>query len=291
MRRNLWKVAWAVVMLAISSPLLADGTVRVLYAGSLVHLMERQLGPAFERASGLHLEGYAGGSNALAKQIKGKLRRADVFISASPAVNAQLSGAANGDWIGWYANFAQSPLQIGYNARSRFAAAIQQQRWDKALTQPGIRIGRTDPQLDPKGQFVMQLLAQAQTVYGDPTLSQRMLGEQENPRQVLPEETLVGRLQSGQLDAGFFYSTETHSLNIPAVPLPAPFDIKAQYTVALLRGAPNPAGAERFVQFLLSAPGQAILRSAGLQVIAPARLHGDMDQLPASLKPLVRVAQ
>jgi len=33
---------------------------------------------------------------------------------------------------------------------------------------------------------------------------------------VLPEETLVGRLQSGQLDAGFFYSTETSDLKIPA---------------------------------------------------------------------------
>jgi molybdate/tungstate transport system substrate-binding protein len=75
------------------------------------------------------------------------------------------------------------------------------------------------------------------------------------------------------------------------VSLPAPFDIKAQYTVALLQGAPNPAGAERFVQFLLGAQGQAILRAAGLQVIAPARLNGDAAQLPASLKPLLHTTQ
>ncbi len=70
-----------------------------------------------------------------------------------------------------------------------------------------------------------------------------MLGAPENPAQVLPEETLVGRLQSGQLDAGFFYSTETSDARIPAVTLPADIAPKAVYTVTILHDAPNPAGA------------------------------------------------
>ena len=57
---------------------------------------------------------------------------------------------------------------------------------------------------------------------------------------MLPEETLVGRLQSGQLDAGFFYSTETADAKIPAIPLPAGLAPKAVYTVAIVRDAPNP---------------------------------------------------
>ncbi len=36
-----------------------DNTVNVLYAGSLVNLMERSVGPAFEKATGQHFRGYA----------------------------------------------------------------------------------------------------------------------------------------------------------------------------------------------------------------------------------------
>src|ERR1700748_3913534 len=77
-------------------------TVNVMYAGSLVHMMEQRVGPAFEKATGLTFQGYAGGSNGLANQIRGKLRRGDVFISANPKVNDDLTGAANGDWVKWY---------------------------------------------------------------------------------------------------------------------------------------------------------------------------------------------
>src|ERR1700733_8032414 len=92
----------------------AAGTVSVLYAGSLVNLMERGVGAAFDKASGDQFQGYAGGSNGLANQIKGKLRRGDVFISANPTVNDGLMGAANGDWVNWYISFAQSPVVIGH---------------------------------------------------------------------------------------------------------------------------------------------------------------------------------
>ena len=83
-------------------------------------------------------------------------------------------------------------------------------------------------------------MQRAETFYKIPGLSQRVLGAPENPAEVLPEETLVGRLQSGQLDAGFFYSTETADAKIPAIALPAGLAPKAVYTVAIVRDAPNP---------------------------------------------------
>jgi molybdate/tungstate transport system substrate-binding protein len=259
-------------------------TVNVMYAGSLVHMMEQRVGPAFEKETGLTFQGYAGGSNKLANEIRGKLRRADVFISASPTVNASLMGEANGNWVGWYAEFAESPLLIGYDPHSSFAQSLLTQRWDKALTQPGIRIGRTDPKLDPKGAFTIKLLEEAQRLYNDPGLSARMLGDAENSAQVMPEETLVGRLQSGQLDAGFFYTTETSDLRIPAVRLPAEFaNIKASYTITVLNGAPNEAGGRRFVAFLLSDAGRQLLRDSGIALETP-KLSGDAAAVPADLK-------
>ncbi len=261
----------------------AAGPVDVLYAGSLVTLMEQSVGPAFDRTSGDRFRGFAGGSKGLANQISGKLRRGDVFISANPRVNDALMGPAHGDWISWYVSFAQSPLLIGYDPHSRFAGDFRNRPWYVAVAEPGVRIGRTDPRLDPKGALTVALLARAEAAYHQPGLSQRVLGAPDNPAQVLPEETLLGRLQSGQLDAGFFYSTETSDAHIPVVQLPADIRPEARYTVTVLHGAANPEGAARFAAFLLSDQGRALLQAHGLEVIAPT-IGGDAAAAPAAIR-------
>ena len=86
-------------LLLRTSPAVAAGTVNVLYAGSLVNLMEHAVGPAFDKATGDTFQGFAGGSNKVAHEIKGKLRQGDVFVSANPKVNAMLMGAGNGGWV------------------------------------------------------------------------------------------------------------------------------------------------------------------------------------------------
>ena len=271
----------AACLLAV--PLAASAAdVDVLYAGSLVNLMEHGVGPAFDKATGNDFRGFAGGSNGLANQIKGKLRRADVFISATPNVNNTLMTAANGDWVTWYITFARSPLVIGYNPDSRFAADLKTKPWYEVLREPGIKIGRTDPKLDPKGALTVQLLDKAEQVYHQPGLVQAVLGAPDNPEQVRPEENLVGRLQSGQVDVGFFYSTETSDLKIPAIPLPPEVALSAVYTVTVLRDAADPVAAAQFVTFLLGAPGQAILKEHGLDTVTPA-VTGDAAKLPADI--------
>jgi molybdate/tungstate transport system substrate-binding protein len=268
----------------------AAGTVNVLYAGSLVNLMEHGVGPAFDKATGNQFQGYAGGSVGLANQIKGKLRKGDVFISANPKVNTSLMGAANGDWVSWYVAFAQSPLVIGYNASSKFAADFKTKPWYQVLMEPGIKIGRTDPKLDPKGALTLTLMKQAETFYKSPGLSEKVLGAPDNPAQVLPEETLVGRLQSGQLDAGFFYSTETSDAKIPALSLPPEIAPKAVYTVTTLRGAPNAAGADQFVAYLLGSDGQNLLKEHGL-TLQKLTISGDASAVPQDIKAIVDKAK
>ncbi len=265
-------------------------TINVMYAGSLVNLMERAVGPAFDKSGDDRFQGYAGGSNKLANEIKGRLRRADVFISANPRVNDSLTGAANGNWVSWYVTFAQSPLVIGYVASSRVAADLASKPWYEVLQQPGIRIGRTDPKLDPKGKLTLDLLAKAAQVYKLPGLPQKVLGADENLAQVFPEENLVGRLQSGQLDVGFFYSTETADLKLSAVSLPPEVALSAHYTATVLRDAANPAGAGRFVAFLLGAEGHGLMQQHGLDLVAPS-IGGAAEKMPAALRPVLQAAQ
>src|ERR1700722_4056506 len=46
------------------------GSVNVLYAGSLVTLMTKQVGPAFQKATGYSVTGESAGSTALVTDIK-----------------------------------------------------------------------------------------------------------------------------------------------------------------------------------------------------------------------------
>ena len=273
-------------MLFAASLLIPGGAqaadVNVLYAGSLVNLMEHGVGAAFDKASGDTFYGFAGGSNGLANQIKGKLRRGDVFLSASPNVNDTLMGSANGDWVKWTIGFAQSPIVIGINPKGKFAAEFKTKPWYEVLREPGIRIGRTDPKLDPKGALTVRLMDHAAEVYHQPGLAKTVLGAPGNPDQVQLEESLVGRLQSGELDAGFFYSTETSDLHIPAISLPPEVALSAHYTVTVLRDAANPAGAAKFVNFLLSRPGRDVMRAHGLETVEPV-VGGDAAAVPEAI--------
>lgn len=254
-------------------------TVNVLYAGSLVAMMENDFGPAFEKATGDSFRGYGAGSTELAQQIKGKVRQGDVFISASAAADEELEGAENGEWLSWYTNFAEAPLVLGYNPHSEFADALKSEPWYEAISEPGIRVGRTDPKLDPKGEKTVAAIEEAATKLGKPELESTLEGFP-----VYPEETLVGRLQAGQLDAGFFYENEAVEAGIPVIPI-KPAEQVADYTVSILKEAPGQGAAEAFVRYLLG-PGTAILKRYGLTVLKP-RFSGAATAVPAGLRSVV----
>lgn len=244
-----------------------SGTVNVLYAGSLVALMEKQLGPAYGKATGYKFAGFGAGSTALAAQIKGKVRKADVFISASPKADAELMGAANGDWVQWYVSYASSPLVLGYDAKSKFAAQIKAGPWYDVITQSGFRVGTTDPEADPKGKLAHEALLDAGKQHP------KLLTLASNDKIVFPEETLVADLQSGQLDAGFFYSSEAMTAGIPTVQLTGQ-ELAATYTASVVKNAPNRPGAEAFVAYLLGPHGQQLLTQDGFRLVTPPKVTG-----------------
>ncbi len=258
----------------VLSPLAAGaaskGTVDVLYAGSLLDLMTMKLGPAFTRATGYAINGFSAGSGALATEIKGGTQVADVFISASPSVNATLEGSANGSWVSTYALFGSSPLRLGYNPHSSFAHALTTQPWYDVVTRPGFLLGRTDPATDPKGVLAVDALEGVALSYDVPGL----VPLASNPSSVFAETALVGEVQAGQLDAGFFYGVEAAAARLKTVPLVGTH-LRAQYTVALVNRAPDVVGAKHFIAFLLSKVGRKILRANGIDPVTSATFtHG-----------------
>lgn len=271
---------------ACGRPASTRGTVKVLYAASLTALMETHFGPTFTRATGFGFEGYAAGSTELANEIAGGVRAADVFVSASPKADDKLRALPAGRGrVAWYAQVAHSPLVVGYNAKSRFATPLRAGPWYQVVLQPGFRLGRTDPTLDPKGTLVVQLAQAEEQALGQTGLADRLLAA----GQIFPEQDLVGRLQAGQLDAGFFYQSEAVTVQIPFVAPEPSIDPSAQYTLALPQGGPNPAGAVAFSRFLLGSQGQSLLRAGGL-LVGPITIHGDKTAIPAALHAPLGVA-
>ncbi len=300
---------------ATASP--AKGVVKVSYAASLVNIMENSIKPAFQQSTGYSYQGEGKGSTALANEITGHLSFPDVFISADPKVNTLLMGSANGSYVSWYLDFARAEMVIGYNPNSKFAADFQaaangSKTWYQVLEEPGLRLGRTDPLLDPKGVNTIYTLELAETYYHQPGLAQKILGGDENASQIFPEEELVARLGAGQLDAGFFYINEVKGPNIPYVTLPDQVNLgnptmTAQYaaatwknpktgkvskgaaivfTLTVLNTAKNSAGGIAFANFLLSTQGQTLLLGQGL-LSTPFKAGGDTTTIPQSLQQYV----
>ena len=253
---------------AAASPL-PSGPVDVLSAGSLQNVLQEQVAPAFQQATGYTLNNTSMGSDAIASGIKVGTLQGDVFLSASPAVNRTLQGSANGNWVSWYASFGSSPLVLGYNPSSKFAADLRTKPWYDVIDQPGFLIGRTDPATDPKGVLAITALDQAAKAHDIPALK-TIASSTSN---VYPETSLVGQLQAGQLDAGFFYGVEAAAANMKTVPLSGT-KLAGIYTITLLNRAPHEATARAFVAFLLGKDGQRILKENGIVPIAPPTVTG-----------------
>jgi len=243
--------------------------------------MEDDIGPAFQKADGYKFQGYGGGSSEDATEIKSKVRRVDVFVSASAEADKELEGPANGGWVSWYSTFATTPLRLGYDPKSKFGEQLAHGKpWYEVIAQPGIRVGRTDPGLDPKGKLTVEAVAEAANKLHKPALNKAL-----SAFPVFPETDLVGRLQAGQLDAGFFYAIEANLAHIPTVAL-TPASKTAAYTVTIVNHGANPTGAEAFVRYLLAASNASTLTSNGLTPISPT-LTGEAAAVPAAVRSAV----
>jgi len=276
MRRSaLYLVAASFAALLTFTTALADtsNAVSVLYAGSLVTLMEGPIKSALAQQN-VDFQGQGAGSKMLANLIAAGTKQPDIFISVDPKLVIGL-----GSKVLRATTFASTSLGIGWSDSSKHAALFAKVAAGAtpvlaALSTPGLAIGRTDPQLDPKGEYT----AEAMTLLAGADGEKRVLGEPENASQIFPEEDLLVRIDTGQADVGFFYRTEAVARGLHCVPLPgkAAMSGKITYTVALLRNAPHPDVAATFEQFILTGRGKTILQNAGVEYLAaPAVIVGN----------------
>ncbi len=272
-RRPSWAPLLSSALLAVSGTLLVPGpssgatsgggTVKVLAAGSLSTVLS-DLSGAFHTATGNSLQVTLMGSTALASGIKAKALLGDVFLSASLAADHSLEGPHNGGWISKYSTIGVSPVVLAYRTNSSYAPALRRSPWYSVITEPGFILGRSDPNVDPGGVLDEDALKGIGYAYNLPAL----VALATNTRSLYPENALPGLLQAGQLDGALMYAVSARAARLPFVTLSGTKNLVAQYTIATLKGAPDPRAAASFVTWLRSSRARAILLSQGLTLAA-----------------------
>lgn len=284
-----------------------DDPVDVLYAGSLTAIMEEDLGPAFTALTGRGFRGEGRGSVAAAHQIREGVRRPDLYITADTTTLSALGEAAPG----WAVAFARGELVIGYAGDGRRAAALDSAAagavpWYRVVTRPGFRLGRTDPELDPKGYRTLWMFELAERHYRRTGLAER-LAAVAGPDRVFPEENLAVRVQTGQLDAAAFYLAEARAHGLEAIRLPPEINLgdpdmaelygsltfrdrsgrsfrgsPILYAATLPAASPDTTAGLEFLRFLLGDRARSILSEHGFP--PELRVLRDPGRAPLSVR-------
>jgi molybdate transport system substrate-binding protein len=222
------------------------GTVTVFAAASLTESFTG-LGRDFEAANpGTRVTFSFGGSAALAAQI-GQGAPADVFASASPANMKTVTDA--GDVDGAPATFARNQLVIAVpkGNRGRVAGLAD-------LARPGTKVAVCAEQV-PCGAAARRALDAAGVRLTPVTLEQDV-------------KAALAKVRLGEVDAALVYRTDAKAAaaDVDGVEFAESAGAVNDYPIAVLRDAPNPAGARAFVAHVRSERGRAVLAAAGFQV-------------------------
>jgi molybdate transport system substrate-binding protein len=149
-------------------------------------------------------------------------------------------------------NFARNSLVVIVPKGSRLALGRLQD-----LGQPGVqKIAIGNPASVPAGRYTQHALEAAKLW---PVMSAKAINTQ-NVRQSLD---YVAR---GEVDAGFVYGTDAALMKDKVrVAFTVPLDVPISYPIARGGAAADPLEASRFVDFVLSPAGQAVLAQYGFQ--------------------------
>ncbi|HZC21335.1 MAG TPA: extracellular solute-binding protein [Nitrososphaeraceae archaeon] len=286
------------------------GEVNVLYAASLLSVLETKIGPAFSNL-GYDYKGEGHGSIQDTNMIIDGQRFPDVFISVSSNPINMLINTKPTPLAKWYLGFASDEMVIAYNPKSSFAADFEKAKtgvmpWFQVLAKPGIKFLRTDPLLDPKGCNTVISTRLADILYHNSSLSSDILnGGERNSNQLRPEEVLLTLLEQGEADAIPAYKHEAIERGFPFISLPPQINLGdpafanyykqascTQKDGSLIFGKPivfditipntvrNNEGAIQFVNFILSKEGTTILQNDGFKTITPLMIGGNVSSIP-----------
>jgi molybdate/tungstate transport system substrate-binding protein len=290
-----------------------SGTANVAYASSLQYLNEKVAGPAFTKAEGYKFTGTGGAAGTLSSEIAANdLPGTNVFES----VGSDNITPLEPKYTHWYVQYAGNKMVLAYNPKSKYASQFKAiadgseplKDLFTLLQTPGLKLGRTDPNIDPQGRYFIEMLELGQMYYNLPADTvTKIIGSPLNSStssQIYAESSLDATLESGQLDAASAYYTQAIELHLDYIPLPTAINLgsaadatqygKASITTtngSVHSGAPlvldittigkaTPA-AIAFIKYTLSPAGIAQYKQGGFTLLTPT---GYGTGIPAAIK-------
>ena len=289
------------------------GTASVAYASSLQYLNEKVVSPAFTAATGYTFAGRGASSGDLEADIASGEISPNVFESVGGDNITPLMPK----YTNWYIQYAGTAMVVAYNPNSKYASQFKaiadgtkpQSDLFTLLQTPGLKLGRTDPNIDPQGRDFIYMLELAQDYYHLPSDTvAKILGTTDfgtaSSSQIYAESSLDSTLQSGQLDAASAFVTQAIELHLAYVPLVPQINLcctqyAAQYKTASVTvksgtkhgspqviditiiGKPTDAGIA-FVKYTLSPTGLAQYKEGGFSL--PTRqVFGSASSVPSAI--------
>ncbi|WP_254536224.1 extracellular solute-binding protein [Halomarina litorea] len=285
---------------------LAD-SMTVFHAGSLAPPFSTAE-PKFEQKYGVQVNREAKGSVGSTKKITEQGRKASVLgVSDFRLLRDMLMP----EFGNWYAIFATNAMTIAYTDQSTGSEDIGQDNWWEVLLRDDVSVAHSDPAVDPNGYrsvMTMQLGAipfQGEQLYDEQT-SQNLI---EKAQVTSGTETeLLAQLQTGSLDYAFEYQSAgaTHDVQTvdfqPSVDLSKATQEYAQhyskaevqaggttftgapiaYGITVPSVAPAPGLGARWVEYMITGPGEQILKDSGFEVVQPAVVPQEAkEQVPS----------
>ena len=221
----------------------SGGNVTVFAAASLTAAFT-ELGDAFTAANpDVEVTFNFAGSSDLVAQISDGAP-VDVFASADFANMSKLTdaGLAAGEPATFATNAAEIVVEPGNPLGIAGVADLADSDLIVVLCAPEV----------PCGAYAERVIANA-------GITVTPSSYEENVKAVVTKVTL------GEADVGIVYRTDVIAAGDDAqgVPIPDDINVVAEYPIALVADAPNAAGAQAFIDFVLSPSGQKILAAYG----------------------------
>lgn len=234
------------------------GNVTVFAAASLTDAFQEMAMSIAKNAPGAHFAFNFGGSPTLRTQLA-QGARADVFASADEP-NMQ-AAEKDGTIVGQPLIFARNKLVVIVPVAN--PAGIHRLQ---DLARSGIKLVLAQAAV-PVGNYARQAFAKlSKDASFGPTFATQVA------RNVVSDEAdvkgVVAKVQLGEADAGVVYQTDVTAAVRPKVALlaiPDQFNVIASYPIAAVKGAPNRAGGQAFIAYVLSPAGQNILAKYGFE--------------------------
>ena len=228
------KIIILLMMLALATTAFAQEKVVVFHAGSL-SVPFAEIEKAFEaKYPQYNVQREASGSRAAARKITDINKPADVMASADYKVidNLMIPNHAK-----FNAQFATNEMAIAFTDKAKYADQITAENWPQIFLKEGVKVGHSNPNMDPCGYRSMLVTKLAESYYKTPGLFEQLFGygdsdqnSEENKDKVIvrPKETdLLGLIEAGMYDYLYIYKSVAEQHHLRYLELPEEVSLKS----------------------------------------------------------------